>query len=301
MKNRLLIAGCGDIALRASELLGKRYHLYGLCRSTENFDKLRAHGIRPVPGDLDSPSSLSRLSGIAAHTVLHLAPPPGEGKRDSRTAHLLAALAKTALNAQGRILPQQLVYISTSGVYGNCAGMHVNENRPVNPESERAWRRVDAERQIRSWGMRHGVRVSVLRVPGIYAENRLPLARLRRGTPVLQSSEDSYTNHIHADDLVRMIDAALRFGKSGRIYNASDDSALKMGDYFDLVADHFKLPRPLRISRQEAEEQIAPGLLSFMRESRRLTNDRIKRELRIRLLYPTVTHYLSELDLSSAK
>ncbi len=301
MKNRLLIVGCGDIALRAAGLLKKRYRLFGLCRRAENFDNLRAYGIQPVAGDLDEPASLDKLSGLAAHAILHLAPPPGQGRHDTRTSHLLTALSRHSSKTQEKILPQQLIYISTSGVYGDCGGRWVSENHPVNPNNPRAWRRVDAERQVRNWGIRHRVRVSILRVPGIYAQDRLPLARLRQGTPTLLQSEDSYSNHIHAEDLVRIIGAVLRSGKPGRIYHASDDSGMKMGDYFDLVADRFDLPRPRKVSRQEAARVIAPGLLSFMLESRRLTNDRIKRELHVRLLYPTVAAYLAEIERTPAK
>lgn len=295
MKNRLLIVGCGDIAARATLLLGKHYQLFGFCRRVENSGNLRALGIRPISGDLDQLASLDKIAGLAAHTVLHLAPPPSCGKRDTRTMHLLSALSRYSSETQRGILPQQLVYISTSGVYGDCSGNRVSESYPVNPKNARAFRRLDAERQIRSWGIRNGVRISILRVPGIYAHNRIPLERLQQGTPALLQAEDSYTNHIHADDLARIIVAVLRFGRPGRIYNASDDSCLKMGEYFDLVADHFNLPRPERITRQEAREIISPGLLSFMLESRRLTNERIKRELQVRLCYPTVVDCLAEM------
>jgi nucleoside-diphosphate-sugar epimerase len=294
MKNKLLIVGCGDIALRVADLLRKQYQLLGLCRKPENFDNLRMHGIKPIIGDLDHSASLTRLAGLA-HAIVHLAPPPSHGRRDTRTTNLLKALSRRS-NMKERILPQQLVYISTSGVYGDCNGSFVNENRLINPRNERAWRRADAERQVRSWGIRHGIRVSVLRVPGIYANDRLPLARLRQGTPVLLENEDSYTNHIHADDLARIIVATLHHGRSGRIYHASDDSHMKMGDYFDLVADHFGLSRPQRITRQQAQTEITPGMLSFMQESRRLTNTRIKNELRVRLRYPTVASCLVKIE-----
>lgn len=296
MKNKLLIVGCGDIALRAAVLLRKHYQLLGLCRKPENFDSLRTHGIKPIAGDLDQPASLNRLAGLA-HAVVHLAPPPSHGRHDTRTTHLLRALSRRS-NTKGRILPQQLVYISTSGVYGDCSGSLVNENRSINPRNERAWRRVDAEQQVRSWGIRHGIRVSVLRVPGIYADNRLPLARLKQGTPTLLDHEDSYTNHIHADDLARIIVAVLHHGKPGRIYHASDDSQMKMGDYFDLVADHFGLSRPQRITRQQAQTDITPAMLSFMLESRRLGNSRIKNELHVKLRYPTVASCLEKLESS---
>jgi nucleoside-diphosphate-sugar epimerase len=125
-------------------------------------------------------------------------------------------------------------------------------------------------------------------VPGIYAADRLPLARLRGGTPALRPEDDSYVNHVHAEDLARMIVAALHRSQPNRSYNASDDAPQKMGDYFDLVADRFGLARPPRISRAEANNRLPGTLLSFMAESRRLVNRRIKDELRMQLLYPTV-------------
>ena len=278
---RLLINGCGDVALRALPQLRERYRLYGLTRDRERAAILRAQGMVPIIGDLDDPASLEGLAGIA-HDVLHSAPPPQHGARDTRTAHLIAALAKA------KSLPQQLVYISTSGVYGDCAGEIIDETRPLHPQTARARRRVDAERQLREWGRRSRVRVSMLRAPGIYSERRLPLERLQARTPALNADEDGYSNHVHAEDLARMVVAALRFGHAGRLYNASDDSVLKMGDYFDLVADHYGLPRPPRLSRAEASERIPLNVLSFMNESRRLSNHRIKNELRFKLRYPTV-------------
>ncbi|HUO44050.1 MAG TPA: NAD(P)H-binding protein [Burkholderiales bacterium] len=279
---RLLIVGCGDIALRALPALRSRYRIYALTRSHERVSELRAHGVVPIVGDLDDPASLGALAGLA-HDVLHCAPPATDGgPRDLRTAHLIAALAR------GGSLPQHLVYISTSGVYGDCGGEWVSETRPLRPSTERARRRADAERQLRAWGRRSGVCISLLRAPGIYSGQRLPLDRLKAGTPALRAAEDVYTNHVHADDLARMTVAALWFGGSGRAYNASDDSRFKMGEYFDLVADHCGLPRPPRISRAEAERRVLPVLLSFMNESRRLINHRIKRELRLKLRYPTV-------------
>jgi nucleoside-diphosphate-sugar epimerase len=291
-KRRLLIVGCGDIALRAVPLLRTHYRLLGLYRKPEMRAALRLHNITPVYGDLDIPGSLGRISNIA-DAVLHLAPPPDQGQRDSRTANLLAALTGRP-KIKGAILPQRFVYISTSGVYGDCAGALIDETRLINPQSGRALRRADAERRARGWGLRNGVSVSVLRVPGIYALDRLPLARLREGCLSLLPEEDSYTNHIHADDLARIVVAALRYAKPGRIYHACDDSTLKMGEYFDMVADRFDLPRPQRISRAQAEVRISPGMFSFMKESRRLTNRRVKHELRVNLRYPTVAECLAE-------
>ena len=284
---RLLIIGCGDIARRTIPLLAGHYRLYALVRNATRGEGLREQGVTPVLGDLDSRKRLSKIAGLA-DVVLHLAPPPNAGTDDTRTRHLLAALSQGTL-------PKRLIYISTSGVYGDCGGAYVDETSPVHPQTARAQRRVDAEQQIRRWATRNGVQATILRVPGIYAAERLPLERIRSGTPALVAAEDGYTNHIHADDLARIIVAALQHGKPNRVYHASDDGEMKMGDYFDVVADAHHLPRPPRISRVEAQRVLSESLLSFVNESRRLVNGRMKRELRVGLKYPTVVDLLKKL------
>ena len=283
---KLLIVGCGNVARRTLPRLLGRYRVFALLRDPAQSAFWRAHGARPVIADLDRAASLTKISGLA-DIVLHFAPPPDRGMLDTRTSKLLAALAR------GKTLPQRLVYISTSGVYGDCAGERVDETRAVHPRTARARRRVDAEGQLRRFGRRTGVRVSILRAPGIYAADRLPIARLQRREPVLRADEDVFTNHIHADDLALLTCAALRYGRANRCYNASDDSALRMGDYFDLVADRYGLPRAPRVSRAEAQNVLSPVQLSFMSESRRLDNRRIKRELHARLRYPTISDGLA--------
>jgi nucleoside-diphosphate-sugar epimerase len=282
---RLLIIGCGNTARRIIPLIKDRHRIYALIRNGTQHKWLSAQGVTPIPGDLDDRASLSRLAGLA-DIVLHLAPPPKTGTKDVHTHHLLAILSRGTP-------PAQLVYISTSGVYGDCSCARVNETHPPNPQSERAQRRVDAELQIRDWAGRNGVRASILRVPGIYAGDRLPLDRIRVSMPAIVAEEDSYTNHIHADDLVRIIVATLRNGKPNRTYNASDDSEMKMGDYLDAVADAHRLRRPPRITRAEAQRMLPDSLLSFMNESRRLSNERMKKELKVRLRYPAVADLLA--------
>lgn len=280
---RVLIVGCGDVGLRAAAALPRRVRVLALTSSPARRDELRARGIVPLSGNLDRPASLRRLAGLATR-VLHLAPPPAEGDADPRTAALLRVLRL-------RTPPAALAYGSTSGVYGDCGGTWVSETRALRAGTARARRRVDAERHVRFYGRSAGVRSSILRIPGIYAPDReggTPRERLLRGVPVLRAEDDVYTNHIHADDLARACIAALWRGAPQRLYHASDDTQLKMGDYFDLAAELYGLPRPPRISRQQAQQQLAPMQLSFMRESRRLDNRRMKRELRLRLRYPTV-------------
>ena len=279
---RVLIVGHGDVGARVARLLAPRVRVLALTREAARAPALRAPGVQPLVGDLDAAASLRRLAGLATH-VVHLAPPPAEGEGDPRTKALLRALAR-------RSAPVALVYGSTSGVYGDCAGALVDENRALRPQTARARRRVAAESQVRAFGRAFGVRASVLRIPGIYAPDRVggtPRERLLRGTPVLAPEDDVFTNHIHADDLARACVAALWRGKPQRVVHASDDSQLRMGDYFDLAADLYGLPRPPRTSRAEAQAQLPPALLSFMSESRRLDNRRLKRELRLRLRHAT--------------
>lgn len=278
---RILIIGSGDVAARALPWLTRRFKVFALVRRAENADALRAAGAVPIAGDLDDRRSLARLAGLA-DAVLHFAPPPSQGEGDPRTRALLATLGTA------RSLPQALVYISTTGVYGDCGGALADETWPCRPQSARARRRVAAEGLARAFGRRTGVRVGLLRAPGIYAAERLPLERLQRGDPVLAAEDDVHTNHIHADDLARLACAALFRAHGGRAWNAVDDTRLRMGDYFDLVADAFALPRPPRLARAQIADRLSPMTLSFMAESRRLDNRRMKRELRVALQYPTV-------------
>jgi nucleoside-diphosphate-sugar epimerase len=279
--------GCGDVALRVASLLRGRVRLVGLVRKAQDASRLRDRGIVPIVADLDDFRTLARLSA-GAYAVLHFAPPPGEGRDDPRTQKLLATLAKGSI-------PQRFVYISTSGVYGDCGGARIAEARVLRAQTPRAKRRVAAEDRIRRWASRHRVRASILRVPGIYAATRLPVERVRQQTPVLLPDDDVYTNHIHADDLAQATVAAMFRGRPNRAYNVSDDAELTMGAWFDAVADAFKLARPPRVSREEAQSRIAPMLLSFMSESRRLSNARMKRELRVRLRHPTPQPLLDDI------
>ena len=297
-RERLLIVGYGDVGQRVARLLAtatgaqRRVRIMVLNREIARTQALRVQSVQPLLGDLDQAGSLKRLAGIASR-VLHLAPPEVlaqiDGPNDPRTTALMRALRL-------RKLPRSLVYASTTGVYGDCRGEWVTEARAVAPATARGQRRVGAEHAIRFAG-RSGLRASILRIPGIYAPDReggTPRARLLRGTPVLQASDDVYTNHIHADDLARACLKALWQGKPQRVYHASDDTVLKMGDYFDLAADLYGMPRPQRISRVQAERELPATLLSFMSESRRLSNRRLKQELRLQLRFPTVAEGLSE-------
>ena len=273
-KPRLLLLGCGDVGLRIVARLHTRFRIVALTSTPQRVPTLRAAGVIPLVGDLDRRDSLDRLAPFAVRT-LHLAPPQAEGLHDRRTRHLRAALG-----AQ----PRRFVYVSTTGVYGDARGAWLDETARPAARTPRARRRVDGERVVRGapW------RGSVLRVPGIYAHDRLPLDRLQRGLPTLAAEDDVFTNHIHADDLARAVIAALFRGRAARVYNAVDDSQLRMGEYLDLVAAHAGLPLPPRLPRTAIRAAVSPAMYSFMEESRRLRNERLRGELRLRLRWPTV-------------
>lgn len=282
-KERVLVLGCGDIGVRMLKAQRTQARWMALTSSALRVPALRALGATPLQGNLDKPHTLRRLAGIA-HRVVYLAPPPSEGWTDPRALALARVMRR-------RSAPVSVVYASTSGVYGDRQGDWVSETYALAPQTPRAQRRVQAEYAMRFWGRSSGVRVSILRIPGIYAPDReggTPQARVAKGTPVLLPAEDVYTNHIHADDLARACWRALWLGLPQRLYNVSDESELKMGDYFDLAADLYGLPRPPRVSRTSARELLPVMLLSFMDESRRLVNTRMTQELRLQLRYPTV-------------
>ncbi|HWU98211.1 MAG TPA: NAD-dependent epimerase/dehydratase family protein [Oxalicibacterium sp.] len=282
---RLLILGCGDVGLRLLPLLRDRFRIFAVTTQETRQQDLRNAGAIPVIADLDRPQTLARIARLAS-TIVHLAPPQSDGATDRRTRNLAAILPDHAT----------LIYVSTSGVYGDCGGERIDETRPLRPHNARAVRRVDAERTLRIWARRSHSRLGILRVPGIYAKDRLPVERLQKGTPALLAEEDVYTNHIHADDLALIVAAALFRAQSCRVYHAVDDSDMKMGDYFDAVADAMSLPRPPRLSHAVLQHQVSPMMLSFMSESRRLVNQRIKTELGIRLRYPTVVTALKAVS-----
>ena len=271
------------MGLRVAALLDKAVRVLALTSSAPKMADLQARGITPLLGNLDQPKSLRRLSGVATH-VVHMAPPPLQGQTDPRTQGLVQALAL-------RSAPSSVIYGSTSGVYGDCQGAWIDETQQLQPDTDRAHRRVHAEAWLNAWGSAGFPRVQVLRIPGIYALDReggTPRDRLLRGTPVLQAADDVFTNHVHADDLARATVLALWRGKPLRPLHVADDSDLRMGDYMDLAADLWGLPRPPRVSRAQAATELTPMTLSFMSESRRMRNQRMKQELRLKLRYPTV-------------
>ena len=278
---KIFIVGCGDIGERTAVLWQARANpVLALARSAASAERLRQLGITPVAGDLDAAESLHALP-VADAVLYYFAPPPTQGETDPRMHALMAALDSGAR-------PKKIIYISTTGVYGDGRGEWINENTPLRPQAARSKRRVDAESALRAFGTRHAVPVIILRVSGIYGPGRLPIDAIKARRPVLDEKESGYTNRIHADDLARICVAAAERGRADSIYNVSDGQPGTLAGYFNQLADALGEPRPPVITRAEAQTLLSAGMLSYLNESRRIDNRRLRKELGIELLYPTL-------------
>ncbi len=277
--NTVLIVGCGAVGQRVAQRLhANGCHVAGLVRSAARAERLRHTGVEVRQCDLDqSPLPVSCVAGC--DELYYFAPPPGEGDEDPRMAACLAALEAASL-------PRRIVYISTSAVYGDCHGAWITEEQPLAPSTPRGVRRLAAERYLQAWAAVRGVEWIILRVPGIYGPGKLPLARLEKGTPVLQEADAPWTNRIHVDDLAAICIASMNARQFNTVYNVSDGHPSNMTDYFFRVADAAGLPRPPEVGRAEAERVLSAGMLSFLRDSRRMRNDKLLGELGIELQYP---------------
>ncbi len=285
--NAVLIIGCGDIGRRVALAL-QPAPIAGVVSTSDSARRLRALGIEPLQLDLDRPLSPTLLPACARQ-LFYFAPPPAQGEHDTRVSRVCEALRDDNL-------PTRVVYISTSAVYGDCGGDWIDEDAPLRPGTARGRRRLDAEQQWLRWSSHTGVPVVILRVPGIYAHDRLPIRRLRQGLPVLAEAESPYTNRIHADDLARVCIAAMRRGQPGAAYNVSDGQPTTMTDYFNRVADRLGLPRPPVVDRAAARQALSPSMLSFLEESKRLDNRRMCKQLGVALIYPDLAAGLAAGD-----
>lgn len=284
--NTVVIIGCGDVGRRVGQRLAQQKRVIGVTRTEAAASELRAFGIEGVACDLDQGAStaLSLQGNLAGSLVFHFAPPPDHGHTDPRL--------RAVLDVAHTRLPDRIVYISTSGVYGDCRGAWVTEETPASPITARAKRRWDAEQQLQSFWKATGVPVVILRVGGIYGPGRLPIARIRAGVTVICPEEAPWSNRIHIDDLVQACIAAAERGSSGAVYNAADGSPSTMTDYFYRVADASGLPRPQCVPLAQAKEKLSGAMLSYVAESRRLDTRRLREELGVVLRYPSLAEGL---------
>jgi nucleoside-diphosphate-sugar epimerase len=279
----VLIVGCGYVGRHVADRhLARGEPVIGVVRSDSSAQALVEAGIAPIRADLDADRLELPTQGAG---VYYFAPPPDTGTTDPRLARFLASLAATSQ-------PRRIVYIGTTGVYGDCGGAWVDESRPPNPSVDRARRRWDAECRLRGWAEATGGELVILRVAGIYGPGRLPLERLRRGLPMVAEDEAPWTNRIQVDDLAAVCVAAMDRAPAGAVYNVSDGNPGNMADYFNRVADLAGLPWPPVVRLAEAGGRLSEGLLSYLRESRRLDSRRMLAELGVTLRYPTLAEGL---------
>ncbi|MEE9351112.1 MAG: NAD-dependent epimerase/dehydratase family protein [Thiotrichaceae bacterium] len=291
--NDIWIIGYGDIGRR----LGKLYQKEGIqacvtVRSKQSLQAAKKEGKKGYQLDLDMKNVLSFPTDINNAKLFYFVPPQREGRKDTRIDRFLRQVS-----AQKNKL-KHIVLISTTGVYGNCNGDWVNETRMITPHVDRAQRRADAEQQLIDWANQNKCQYVILRVPGIYAKDRLPITRLEKGLAVVRESESPWTNRIHADDLAMICYQAMeqmRQGKiSGEILNVSDGTPSTMTSYFNSVADYAGLSRPPQISLKQAEKELSEGMMSYMKESRRISNKKMLEKLSIQLIYPSLMHCLKK-------
>ncbi len=277
----ITIIGCGDIGRRVGlELIGQGKKVLAFGRSAEKLGALSAEGFETLIGDLDYQDDTPEIP-LHGSQVFYMAAPQGGGRSDYRMINF-------CLKLSSENCPAKVVYISTSGVYGDCGGAIVTEETPINAQTARAQRRVSAENQLQEQAAKLGFDLVILRVTGIYGPGRLPVARVMQGHPVLKPEEASFTNRIHSLDLVRICLAAMEKGEDGDIFNVSDGQESTMTEYFSAVAAMHDLPLPKQISMAEAEKEMNPLMLSYLKESRRMDISKLKQKLGIELLYPTL-------------
>ncbi len=278
----ILIVGCGDVGKRVAAAWSETgLAVSGIVTSDSSAATLRDRQINAYQMNFKDPhADLPILSDKTL--IYYFVPPPSTGRHDTHCQHFLAALSAQSTKVS------RIVAISTTGVYGNCEGQRVTEDRPPNPQVDRARRRLDMEQQLRHWCDAHSKQLVILRVGGIYGPGRLPLQRIRDGVPVLHPHLAPSTNRIHADDLAAICVAAAQVDVTFRIYNVSDGTDSNMTEYFYTLADYFGLPRPPAVDWPEAEKVMSKGMLSYLRESRRVDNRRMLDELNITLKYPTL-------------
>ena len=280
MDRRFLIAGCGYVGRRLAMRLMESWQIVAVARSPATLAALRALGIETLFADLDSIATSPALERIAEDAaVAYLAPPPGTGVTDPRLERFLAAL--------GSARPSVLLYMSTTGVYGDAGGAAVDERSPVVPANDRSRRRLAAERASAAWCDARGVRCVVLRVPGIYGPHRLPLERLGRGEPVLRPEDSGPGNRIHVDDLVAACIAAVERPASG-VFNVGDGDHASTTEFLLKTAELAGLPPPRLVTLAEARGQVSQGMLEDLVESRRVATTRMREELGVEPRYASV-------------
>lgn len=265
------MVGCGYTGRRLWQICRARGRDFvGTASSDESLDRLRALGIPAVRLDLDRADARLAPAQCRDRVVVYMAPPPDTADTDPRLRAFLASLPA---------LPGTLVYLSTTGVYGDTGGAVVDEETPPAPGSARGRRRLDAEQALQAWAGESGVPLRILRVPGIYGPGRLPLERVRQGAPVVRAADAGPGNRIHVEDLAGACLAAADYRGPRRVFNVGDGDHASTTEYFRAVAAAAGLPPPPEVPLEELLARVSPAMRGFLVESRRVDTSRMRMEL----------------------
>ncbi|MFK5926186.1 MAG: NAD-dependent epimerase/dehydratase family protein [Desulfuromusa sp.] len=279
--SKFTIIGCGDIGFRvARELIKQGQQVQATIHYEEGTIVPQSAGIETIVANFDYQEDIPDFS-MQGQKLFYFMSPQGGGSSDYRMLNFCRKLSP-------KNCPAKIVYISTSGVYGDCGEELVTEENPTNPQTSRAKRRVSAESQLQEQAEKLGFDLVILRVTGIYGPGRLPLSQLKKGHEVLRPEDAPRTNRIHSLDLVVICLAAMERGEAGDIFNVCDGQESSMSEYFMAVADMYALPQPAQLSWSEAEKVMNPLTFSFLKESRRMSNRKLLEKLAIKLRYPTL-------------
>jgi len=286
----VLLAGCGYVGSKLAEQLNeKKYRLTVIVKTGKNM-RASLPLANIVRIDLDQDHGTQAELDYRFKTIFYFIPPPAHGITDPRIERFLQSIPRDHL-------PDKIILISTTGVYGDCGDDWVDESREPAPDTDRARRRLAAEQSLSEWCNSNHVSYIILRVPGIYGPGKLPVERLQQGKPVLKLAESPWSNRIHIDDLVQACIKAMDYSGNSTVFNISDGHPSSMSDFFIKVAKRLGLPEPVQLSLEECKKVFSENMISYLIESKKIVNDRMLNDLDIKLKYPTLEHGLSTVEM----
>ncbi len=283
MSSYTAIVGCGSVGKHV-EQLEKANNPFCITKSTQSANTLIKQGVDAKALNLTALTGLEKP--LSQTFIYYFVPPPPKGCLDSTIGHFLKLISVQHC--------KKIILISTTGVYGNCNGNWIDETQPLNPTADRAKRRVDAEQQLITLCKQHNIDYTILRVPGIYGPNKLPIARLQSGKAILALNESPFSNRIHIEDLAMLAYNAMHKTLPLKIYNVGDNQPSSMSDYFIAVAKALNLKQPKQITLKQAKVDLSASMISYLVESKRINNQALLTHLNCNLKYPTLKEGLEK-------
>jgi len=288
-KVNISIVGCGYIGKKvASKLLSLGASVECYVHSAGSKEACEALDLRANLLELDNSDFSNEWHVQDKNIIAYFAPPPRHGISDTRMTHFISTLENL------KSTPNKIVLISTTGIYGDCQGEWIDESRAVNPQADRAHRRLSAENQLQQYCQSKNIECIIFRVPGIYAIDKLPEKRITSGEPIVSAVDSGYTNRIHAEDLSEFCVEALTQKIKPGVYNCCDGNPSTMNDYFVRVADFLGIDRPKEISLQQAKKELSAGMLSYLAESKRISNKKLLDNFSTKFKYPDLQSTLQK-------